>query len=134
MPAPCWTPWARGWDAAVAAAQNITHDRLGAVRGYEDKAFQEYIKGLRDEWKDACTRIQTSLLAVDGEAEQAAPGAGRACDECAGRHRARLWARVCRRKTAAGRGRLRGFGAFRRAAAARKRPADRAGAVGRGRV
>lgn len=60
-----------GWDAAVAAAQNITHDRLGAVRGYEDKAFQEYIKGLRDEWKDACTRIQTSLLAVDGEAEQA---------------------------------------------------------------
>ena len=43
-----------GWDAAVAAAQSITHDRLGAVRGYEDKAFQEYIKGLRDEWKDAC--------------------------------------------------------------------------------
>ena len=59
----------QGWDAAVAAARDITHDRLGMVRGYEDKAFQEYIKGLRKGWRDAADRIQTRLLAVDSEKE-----------------------------------------------------------------
>lgn len=59
----------QGWDAAVAAAKELKHDRLGTVRGYEDKEFQEYIKGLRKGWRDAADRIQTRLLAVDGEAE-----------------------------------------------------------------
>lgn len=59
----------QGWDAAVAAARDITHDRLGTVRGYEDKAFQEYVKGLRKGWRDAADRIQTRLLAVDSEKE-----------------------------------------------------------------
>ncbi len=58
-----------GWDTAVAAAKELTHDRLGTARGYEDKAHQEYIKGLRAAWRDAADRIQTRLLAVDGAQE-----------------------------------------------------------------
>ena len=59
----------QGWEQAVAAAQSITHDRLRAVRGYEDKEFQEYVKGLRKNWRTVADKIQTRLLCCDKEAE-----------------------------------------------------------------
>lgn len=59
-----------GWDAAVAAAQDIRFDRLGSIRGYEDKAFQEYIKDLREVWKKAALRLQKNLLSVSSEEEE----------------------------------------------------------------
>ena len=58
---------ANDWDGAVSAAQGLHFDRLGAARGYEDKAFQEQIKGLRDEWKDAAAVIRDKLLCVTRE-------------------------------------------------------------------
>ncbi len=63
-----------GWDAAVQTAHEIGFDRLGSVRGYEDKDFQSHIKQLREEWKEAVGTIQTRLLAVDtaSEAQQRA--------------------------------------------------------------
>ena len=60
----------QGWDAAVQAAGDVTFDRLGTARGYEDKAFQEYIKGLRQNWKDAAERIRTRLLPADSAREE----------------------------------------------------------------
>lgn len=51
-----------GWESAVNTVQNIKHDRLGSIRGYEDKDFQEYIKSLRDEWKSVCEKIKERLL------------------------------------------------------------------------
>lgn len=58
-----------GWEAAVAAAAALTHDRLGAVRGYEDKAFQEYVKALRKEWRTAADQIAGKWLCTNAEAE-----------------------------------------------------------------
>ena len=53
-----------GWDAAVAAAQQITFDRLKAARGFEDKAFLEHIKALREEWKAAAKTVSGKWLTV----------------------------------------------------------------------
>lgn len=55
------------WDQAVTLAQNLHFDRLGAVRGYEDKDFQEEIKGLREEWKTVAGEIRDKLLCVTTE-------------------------------------------------------------------
>lgn len=55
---------AADWDTAVELAQNLHFDRLGSIRGYEDKEFQEQIKGLRKEWKDTAEEIQSKLLCV----------------------------------------------------------------------
>lgn len=55
------------WDGAVAAAQELHFDRLGAVRGYEDKEFQERVKGLREEWKEVAGLIRDKLLCVTRE-------------------------------------------------------------------
>lgn len=52
------------WDAAVSAAQEISFDRLKAARGFEDKAFLEHIKALREEWKTAAKTISGKWLAV----------------------------------------------------------------------
>ena len=54
-----------GWQAAVQKANDIKHARLGVIRGYEDKDFQDYIKGLRDEWKFAHEKIKNRLLCDD---------------------------------------------------------------------
>lgn len=58
---------AADWDAAVELAQNLHFDRLGSIRGYEDKAFQEQIKGLREEWKETAGEIRSRLLCVTTE-------------------------------------------------------------------
>ncbi len=55
------------WDLAVECAQNLHFDRLGSIRGYEDKEFQEQIKGLREEWKTAAGEIRSKLLCVTTE-------------------------------------------------------------------
>lgn len=60
----------RDWDKAVELAQGLHFDRLGSIRGYEDKEFQEEIKGLREEWKTVAGEIKDKLLCVT--AEQAA--------------------------------------------------------------
>ncbi len=58
---------AADWDRAVELAQNLHFDRLGSIRGYEDKAFQEQIKGLREEWKGTAGEIRSKLLCVTTE-------------------------------------------------------------------
>lgn len=58
---------AADWDGAVTQAQNVHFDRLGAVRGYEDKAFQEQVKGLREEWKTVAAEVHDKLLCVTTE-------------------------------------------------------------------
>ena len=55
---------AADWDMAVELAQGLQFDRLGSIRGYEDKAFQEQMKGLREEWKDTVAEIRSKLLCV----------------------------------------------------------------------
>ena len=39
------------WDDCVKAARSISFDRLKAARKFEDKAFLEQIKAMREEWK-----------------------------------------------------------------------------------
>lgn len=58
---------AADWDGAVQQAQNVHFDRLGTVRGYEDKVFQEQIKGLREEWKTVAAEVSDKLLCVTTE-------------------------------------------------------------------
>ena len=58
---------AADWDMAVELAQGLQFDRLGSIRGYEDKAFQEQMKGLREEWKDTVAEIRSKLLCVTTE-------------------------------------------------------------------
>lgn len=58
---------AADWNLAVELAQNLHFDRLGSIRGYEDKAFQEQIKGLREEWKGTAGEIRSKLLCVTTE-------------------------------------------------------------------
>lgn len=52
------------WDACVEAARSITFDRLGAARKFEDKAFLEEVKAMREEWKDAAKAIRGKWLTV----------------------------------------------------------------------
>ena len=58
---------ANDWDKAVELAQDLHFDRLGSIRGYEDKDFQEEIKGLREEWKTVAGEIKGKLLCVTTE-------------------------------------------------------------------
>lgn len=58
---------ANDWDKAVELAQDLHFDRLGTIRGYEDKDFQEEIKGLREEWKTVAGEIKGKLLCVTTE-------------------------------------------------------------------
>ena len=59
-----------GWDACVEAARAIKFDRLKAARKFEDKAFLEQIKAMREEWKSAAKSIREKWLTVTaGEAE-----------------------------------------------------------------
>lgn len=55
------------WDACVEAAQSITFDRLKAARKFEDKAFLEEIKTLREEWKTVAKTIREKWLTVTAE-------------------------------------------------------------------
>lgn len=55
------------WDACVEAAQSITFDRLKAARRFEDKAFLEEIKALREEWKTVAKTIREKWLTVSAE-------------------------------------------------------------------
>ncbi len=55
------------WDACVEAAQSITFDRLKAARKFEDKAFLEEIKALREEWKTVAKTIREKWLTVTAE-------------------------------------------------------------------
>lgn len=57
----------KDWDKAVELAQGLHFDRLGSIRGYEDKDFQEEIKGLREEWKTVAGEIKDKLLCVTTE-------------------------------------------------------------------
>lgn len=53
------------WDEAVRAARAIRFDRLGAARGFEDKALLEYIKTLREEWKTVAKAIRDKWLTIE---------------------------------------------------------------------
>lgn len=54
------------WDAAVAYAEEIrrTRMRLGAVRGYEDKAFLERLKDARNMWKKLSDDLTKNILCL----------------------------------------------------------------------
>lgn len=56
-----------GWENAINAVNQIKHARLGAIRGYEDKDFQDYIKNLRDEWKTNLEKIKSRLICQNNE-------------------------------------------------------------------
>ena len=59
------------WDTCVETARRITFDRLKAARKFEDKAFLEEIKAMREEWKTAAKNIRDKWLTVTAaEAEQ----------------------------------------------------------------
>lgn len=55
------------WDACVETAQSITFDRLKAARKFEDKAFLEEIKALREEWKTVAKAIREKWLTVTAQ-------------------------------------------------------------------
>ena len=55
------------WDACVEAAQSVTFDRLKAARKFEDKAFLEEIKALREEWKTVAKAVREKWLTVTAE-------------------------------------------------------------------
>ena len=57
------------WDAAVECAAHIkrTRMRLGAVRGYEDKAFLDRLKGFRETWKKLSDQLVQSVLFLTEE-------------------------------------------------------------------
>ena len=54
------------WDAAVEYCRKITKNRarLKAVRGYEDKAFLERLKGARKIWKDISDGLAEKVLCM----------------------------------------------------------------------
>ncbi len=56
-----------GWENAINTVNQIKHARLGAIRGYEDKDFQDYIKNLRDEWKTNLEKIKSRLICQNNE-------------------------------------------------------------------
>lgn len=58
------------WESAIKTACEIKNARLGTIRGYEDKDFQEYIKNLRDEWKTNLEKIKSRLICQDDEEHQ----------------------------------------------------------------
>ena len=53
------------WDECVESARGIAFDTLRSPRGYEDKAFLEHIKALREEWKTVAKTIRDKWLTVD---------------------------------------------------------------------
>ncbi len=75
------------WDAAVQQCRDI-HDgrmRLSAIRGYEDKAFLERLKGARTVWKDISDELAKSVLCmceadVRADMEMMAPAVCALCD------------------------------------------------------
>ena len=54
-----------GWESAINTVNEIKHARLGSIRGYENKDFQDYIKNLRDEWKVNLEKIKSRLICQD---------------------------------------------------------------------
>lgn len=54
----------QNWDTAVQAAHAISFARLKAVRGYEDKAFLDTLKELREEWKTVAGKIRNQYLSI----------------------------------------------------------------------
>ena len=55
------------WNACVETAQSITFDRLKAARKFEDKAFLEEIKAMREEWKTVAKTIREKWLTVTAQ-------------------------------------------------------------------
>ena len=55
------------WNSCVEAAQSITFDRLKAARKFEDKAFLEEIKAMREEWKTVTKTIREKWLTVTAQ-------------------------------------------------------------------
>lgn len=55
------------WDDCVQAARSISFDRLKAARKFEDKAFLEQIKAMREEWKGVANNIREKWLTVTAE-------------------------------------------------------------------
>lgn len=55
------------WDDCVKAARSISFDRLKAARKFEDKAFLEQIKAMREEWKSVANNIREKWLTVTAE-------------------------------------------------------------------
>lgn len=55
------------WNCCIEAARSITFDKLKAARGFEDKAFLEEIKAMREEWKAAAKAISEKWLTVTAE-------------------------------------------------------------------
>lgn len=55
------------WNSCVEAAQSITFDRLKAARKFEDKAFLEEIKAMREEWKTVAKTIREKWLTVTAQ-------------------------------------------------------------------
>ena len=55
------------WDDCVKAARSISFDRLKAARKFEDKAFLEQIKAMREEWKSVAKNIREKWLTVTAE-------------------------------------------------------------------
>ena len=55
------------WESCVEAARRITFDRLKAARKFEDKAFLEEIKAMREEWKTVAKAIRDKWLTVTAE-------------------------------------------------------------------
>ena len=55
------------WDDCVKAARSISFDRLKAARKFEDKAFLEQIKAMREEWKGVANNIREKWLTVTAE-------------------------------------------------------------------
>ena len=55
------------WDDCVESARSISFDRLKAARKFEDKAFLEEIKGMREEWKTVAKTIREKWLTVKAD-------------------------------------------------------------------
>ena len=100
------------WDDCVKAARSISFDRLKAARKFEDKAFLEQIKAMREEWKGVANNIREKWLTVTAEEAEYDRGLRRClygsetCKKCCGFQR---------------------FGALCRASAVHRRQAVRTG-------
>ena len=73
------------WDTCVETARSIKFDRLKAARKFEDKAFLDEIKAMREEWKSVAKVIRDKWLTVTAdEAEcdrgMTAPALAALCD------------------------------------------------------
>lgn len=75
------------WDAAVQQCRDIRSGRmrLAAIRGYEDKAFLERLKGARTVWKEISEEMADSVLCmseqdVRADMEMMAPAVCALCD------------------------------------------------------